>query len=497
MDFLLFCLIQITTGAIWQHFGKFGDVIRVDIQEGEGHRLAIVSFGQAIHDVLPRTHFIANKRINLTVPVAVQDHTKLLDLNYDCLEKILFLLEFKDLCSVAGACNRLQELARDIYVSKWKTSACKLSTVQEVEDYLRHFGSVGGCLEIHNVKLTDARSLNIPVRMLTLHSCAVSIGWLVQCRELVELELIDAHITYRGLRNQKCPNLKRLKIRGSKSWAVKGLKIFLEQNKQLKSLQVIPMRHEDYSSVFDPIQDFLPESIESLAIVPSPITQLKRFHALKQLQISCAESNYDMSVVNRLGSDATLTHLDIYGGMNWMLPRITRESANAISQLTKVKTLKLRKLFMNNMDLVRMVEQLKELTHLHLDAWRCIASQHDLLDVIREGCNLQQILLLISYEADLELNAETYRKMLEQRTSKERLHIIIISRNENLNCKMDLNFSMQPSLKITFYTYKNVHTIVRAHGKCNKSCDYYFQISEKELKILRDHDGLDIELDTF
>lgn len=490
-----FDFFQITPAAIWHYFAKFGDVVRVEIHEGEVNRLAIVSFSHGIHNVPPQTHFIANKRIRLTVPVAVQKHPELLNLNYDCFEKILVQLEFKDLCSIAGACNRLQEIARDVYASKWKTCACKVDTVQELKDYLRHFGSLGECLEIHNVTLVDKQSPSVPVQKLTLHRCVVSIRWLVQCRELVELELIDAHITYRGLRNQKCPKLEQLKIRGSKSWATKGLKLFLEQNKQLKRLEVIPMRSEGFSHILDYIQDSIPETIESLTIVPSSTSQLARFHSLKQLKMIFGRlDQVDMSMLNRLGGNATLTFLDIRGGYSWIdQSPFTRENAKAISQLSKMKTLKIQIVYMTHLDLLCMVEQLKELTYLQLDSCEGISSEDHLLNVIRYGQNLQQILILIDYNNNsLQINAQTYRKMVEQHGSKKNLHIIIMSRYENPF--IDLDFPMQPSLKITYYTYKYIHSIVKAHGKCNKSCNYYFRITDKELKILRDYDGLDIEV---
>lgn len=184
--------------------------------------------------------------------------------------------------------------------------------------------------------------------------------WLIKCPELVNLKLINTRVTDEGAKSHAYPKLETLKICGSMQWVQNGLKLFLQQSNQLKSLDVVPGRQKSVEALkgtleaIDRIHDCIPASVERLTLAAWDSTHLSRFDTLKRLRII----GVDMELFDRL-DNATLEHLEIicYGS-------IGKINANVISQLRKINTLSIGVELCRSVDLIEIIRSLHELSNL-------------------------------------------------------------------------------------------------------------------------------------
>lgn len=401
---------------------------------------------------------------------------------------------------VAGVCKRLEWVARNVFSSKWKELHFTINDMADTAsaiDYLRKFGAevrtlrlmttqklqpaaynillivmvqyCGGSLsrlELHGFALDgresaieEVRPLLARVQHLILNGCDTSVKWLVSCPELVELDLNDTNVTFKGAQNQACPKLKVLKIKGAHNWVKKGLHLFLEQNRQLKTFESLPIPHRTRDlATYERILDFVPASIECLATIPLGFTKSIRFTTLKTVRIFGARK-MDIELMNRCMNTDKIEYLCIdlnHPGMNGGI-------GDEISKLRNLKTLSLRcDVYLRN-NLVNMITKLTELAEFVLSTEDYYFDELDVLRLIQHGPNLQRLILSFRNYAHyhnhhFKMNAETYRKMLNiiaERSNGMSLHIVIII-YQRYNPHVNLNFPMQKYLKITCLTFESV-----------------------------------------
>lgn len=455
-------------------------------------------------------------------------------------------LELNDLYKLAGVCKRFRDLARIVFSSKWKKLSFTVENMSDTItaiDYIRKFGPkihslrlkttddlpavaynilfnilVNYCgeslthLELHgfafkNSAIQEARPLIAHVKQLILHRCEITVKWFTMCPELIELTLKGTHVTYNGQKNQLCPKLKVLKIRGALTWVEHGLALFLQQNNQIKTFEVLC--HPNINSNFDRyvrILDSVPSSIECLGITPLAMNKLKHFRSLKRLRIVDVNDVHNHISFQQMESTATLEHLEIelkYFDLNML-------NANEISMLHNLKTIKLHIRYgCSNALLIQMVKNLKNLTELMLSTYPNMLNVKDLFDVIQHGENLERFglsfMTRMTYnytnetddsddEADdavendeNNLHFKIYRKMVNivsHRSNGKPLHIIFFG-PQNEMVEFNKTFPMKSILKISYVSTQLIMQIMNIVDLFNGRSLQYIKMTDTVLRELR------------
>lgn len=487
------------------------------------HRVAFVAFREA-NDARRASvftaHTIAGNVVNVTMPDTIVQPPNLLSMPDDCVQDIMRHLELKDLCSVAGVCQRLRTLAKAVFLPKGKDLRLRIKSVQDVQECFRSFGAeiqsiciklddelqkshhnsilnalVQHCsgtlstLRIHNFTfemnsgiIVESLTLLAGLKKLVLHKCTISVKWFVHCRQLVELELIDTHVTYNGAQYQECPNLETLKIYGSKPWVDYGLHLFLTQNRQLKTLQVLPLQtssnrsHHSYGEILYCV----PDCVDNLTIVPTEVTRVDHLRSIKTLRIEGVYFNTNSAAVINNLRNVNIEHLEI--DLNYFA--IDRLNAEAIGRLIKIRTLKLHcSGGCGSAELLDMVRNLKSLSDLVLSTHRNALNANHILHMLEHCPNLQSLCLSFADNGDdghkLEMNEQMYNKMLDavlRRLNGTPLRIVIVGRR-NQTERINVAFPKHRALKMTCLRAKDVSTIL------NMKKGYYLQ---KHIKMTDD-----------
>lgn len=499
---------QISANAILQFFIRnYGEVEYVGLHTEETHRVAFVAFREASNArraSVFTAHTIAGNVVNVTMPDTIVQSPNLLSMPDDCVRDIMRHLELKDLCSMAGVCERLRTLAKAVFGPKGKDLRLGIKSVQDVQECLRNFGpeiesmAINLCdkvqkshhnsllnvlvqhcsgtlttLRIHNFTfemnsaiIAESRPLLVGLKKLILHKCTISVKWFVHCHQLVELELIDTHVTYNGAQYQTCPNLETLKIYGSKSWVDYGLHLFLMQNEQLKTLQVLPLQtssnrsHQSYGDILYCV----PKYVDNLTIVPAEATRLDHLPWLRTLRIEGIYlNNYSATVINNV-RNVSIEHLEI--DLNYF--GIDRQNAEAIGRLRKIKTLKLHcSGGCGSAELLDMVRNLKGLTDLVMSTHRNTLNAHNILCILEQCPNLGRLCLSFADNGEdghkLEMNEQIYHKLLDavlRRFTETPLCVVIVGRRHQIE-RINVAFRMHAALKIACLRTKEVSTILK------------------------------------
>lgn len=427
-------------------------------------------------------------------------------------------LELKDLCRFGSTCTRVKELAQRTFTSKWKNHPLIVDrhSLEYANNFLRTFGPVAKSLrltlndesntahssgsilsalvrycsgtvirlELYNFMFDEndksvmkSRPLLVRLKKVILRNCTLSDKWFIQCRNLIELELVDNNIIHNSVSHQKCVSLKTLRVEGSPSWVENGLPKFLQENQQLKSLEVVPnLRVSRNWQPFEKIWAFIPTTIEQLTIAPlsefrrSP--NLERFISLKKLHIAgnsiVAHCSYFEKYLTNMAVDYLDVELSIYtsafGG-----PQIA-----AITKMTNLNTLRLSVRDFDAGMLLHSIEDLKNLTILISCTRHAPMEANDLLRLVESGPNLE--ILGISYGCNggknLKINAEVYGdllKVVSSRPNGKPLHIIIFRPQAHATeSNVNASFAMQPSLKISCLLIEIIGEIMNIDtSRCN------------------------------
>lgn len=508
----------------------------VGLHTYETHRYAIVIFkksADALKATLSQTHTINEYVARATLPDAFQKPINLLRMPDDCLLDIMGYLELKNLCSVASVCQRLQLLAQRVFSSKWKGTAAIVSSVEDAYDYLFNFGPIAEwiCLvataelpksdhyhvlnllmrhcsdaltrlDLYNISfekndriIAESNFVFPGVKKLILNKCTISVKWFMKSCDLVELDLIKTHVTYNGVRHQSCPSLKTLKIRGSNTWVQKGLHLFLQDNRQLKTFVVVPFSSTYYGQNHTPygrILDYVPETIECLTIAPIGTADFTRFESLKTLEIICDRYQDDDEFFDRLLIKETVEcmQIDVYDEPN----------IAAIARLKHLKSLKLH--YYNGFigpDLFYIAESLMNLSQLVLGGTigNVTFSANDLSTLIQLSPNLQFLGLSFAHNFErMKINAQVYRGILntvEQRSNGKQLHIVILCFSNPANM-FDATLSTHSSLKITCLDAETVTDIIgvgELHIELRFVRDFGIRMTDEVLKELYSRGLLD------
>lgn len=494
----------------------------VGLHTEQTYRVAFVLFrdaNDARRASVFTVHTIAGNVVNVKMADTVVHPPNLLSMPDDCLLDIMRIMELKDLCSVAGACKRFNDLAKMVFKTKWKDLRLTISHVQDLHECLRRFGSeiqsicimpsielpkshynsvlsalVQHCsgtlssLEMHNFTfemnyliMCESRPLFVGLKKLILHKSTISVKWFILCRELVELQLFETHVTFNGAQYQVCPKLEILKIYGSKSWVDYGLHLFLDQNNQLKTLEVLPLltsTNRSYASYGD-ILYCVPRSIENLTIVPTETTRLDHFVSLKTLRIAGNYVNNHASLLINKLQNATIEHLEI--DLNHF--GIDQQNAETIANLKNLSTLKMHVSGgCVSGNLLHMVENLNGLTDLVLSSHTNMLTAFHICVMLEHSSNLQRLCLSFAYNGDdgnkLQINEHIYHSMLNavlRRTNGKSLCIVIVGCKKEIT-QIDVSFRMHSALKLVSLPVKTV-----ASMNCKKG--FYLQ---KHIKMTDD-----------
>lgn len=198
-----------------------------------------------------------------------------------------------------------------------------------------------------------------------------------KCPKLVELVLMDTHITYDSTSILSCPKIKVLEIIGSESWMEKGQEISLQQNLQLQTFENKNAHRRLLNSV--------PTEIENLTTVTPSTTQLRRFVPTKNRMIRDPPLCLEMFVLSRmLANSKTLTSLQID------LKNFTMSEGH-VDAIIKLKIQS--KQFCREY-CVRIIRSLKNLTDLVLHSDRFAIFTIELPEMIEHGPNMQQLVFI-------------------------------------------------------------------------------------------------------
>lgn len=349
-------------------------------------------------------------------------------------------MDWTDLCSVADVCPHLNDLARAVFRSKWTHFELTVSSADEVEKCLSHFGAelvslcliptklfdpsayermliaiVENCrdsltsLEAHrfmfdyNEKLIDATEpLFSKLQKLTLKDSVLYIGWLGVFSELTELILIYSTIS------------------GGKSYTKR------------ESSMLLTLKIQD--------QEYMVESYYG------------KWQKTKYTSITVDHKAMKdaFKMMNRSkGQRDPVAHVEV-------ISNIFDYSADAT--ILKFKNLKSLKVLLpvayNCVDLIQALRDHTELYHLTYRSTACNLTADYLLKLIENGKSLQQIHIAFEENLGLKIDEESYRNMLdvvEQRETGTPLQMIFICKKEDFNA-IDIHPDrMYPSLYIYKY----------------------------------------------
>lgn len=515
-----------------QYFTKnHGEVDHVASYTEQERRFAVVTFKQttdANEAAAAKTHSIDGYSVTVLMADEIVQPLQLLGINDDCLLEIMRHLELKDLCSAAGVCDRFNELAKMVFSAKWKDATWIVDSVDEAHDYLCNFGRItksirmklttelkkaGNCsnildlmvkycshtithLELHNfifetnnTIIWQSRAIFVKLKKIILTKCSISIKWIVECHELIELELIDTHVTYNGPRHQSCSSLQSLKINGSSSWVQHGLHLFLQSNQQLKTLEILPLSTiKSGISWYERILHFVPPAIERLTIAPFGSANFERFVSLKAIRIvnKYFYAENTRFFIDHLETNAMVESLEIESN-----GYLSGRNANAIAKLRTLKTLKLHMPSgFYGASLLDVIEHQKHLTELTLSTFMSQLNGSDLLQLIQKCPNLQLLGLFFDFNEDdekkLEMNADLYRKMLNvvsHRPKGNPLQIIIFSLEKQKN-HINVTFPVHSSLRVMCLAAESVADALNIERGRNSV--YGIRMTDAVLNGLRD-----------
>lgn len=504
---------------------NYGEIDFVGLHTENTHRIAFVVFrdaNDARKAAIFTGHVIAGHVVNVRSPDIIAQPPNLLNMPDDCVKDIMRYLDMNDLCSVAGVCQRFNALAKAVFNPKWKDLRFTVNSVGELQEFLSTFGS-----EVHTIRLEpsvqlpksqfnsvvsvlvkhcsgtltrlemsnfafetncdiidESRSLLVGLKKLILHKCAISVKWFIECIELVDLELFDTHVTYNGAQWQKCPKLETLKIIGSKLWVENGLRLFLEQNAQLKTLDILPM--QTANRAYGTILYHVPKTIENLTVVPAEMTCFGHLSSLKKLRLESAYQNsYARSLINRL-NNPTIEQLEI--DLNhFMLDELNAES---IGKLRQINTLKIHCSGGFTSSLRYMLHGLCHLSDLVLSTVRNQLSANDIHAILQQGPNLQRLYLSFALNGNegpkLQMNQQIYRVMLDnvlRRVNEKPVWIFIVGCGNEM-IEIDVHtFPMHPALKISYFPVDYVRKILAIE---RKPCAHnYIKLTDDVLNGLR------------
>lgn len=331
-------------------------------------------------------------------------------------------MDWRDLCSVADVCPRLNAMAETIFSSKWKKFKLIVTSAKEAENCLRHFGAqinslslipmklfqfsdfesvlnslVQNCsetltaLEIHrfmfdcNVKLIEkSEPLFSRLHTLVLRDSVMAVGWLDICSELSEFTLIRSTVTGRRSHPQsQASMLLTMKIEDMEHEAEGA---FHKQRKRSKPN--ITLDRKDMLRVFN----FINRARNQMVPVP-------------QLEI--------VSNVFEYSADAPISKFDRLMLLKVFTP-VGYESDHLIAAL-------------------------RNLNDLCVLGYRCIACKFTadyLLKLIDNGKNLHYLSIAFEENLSLKLNEESYRKCLDavgQRSNGKSLQVSFICKESDFN----------------------------------------------------------------
>lgn len=300
-----------------------------------------------------------------------------------------------------------------------------------------------------------SRSLFPRLRKMVLDDCYISAKWFTKCHELVEVELNETEVVFDGVENLACPKLLKINI----GYQREGLLDFFQQNPQLKSVRI-----------FSP-----------------GLPGLTNLNALEELRLIAIRSRFDLVPVCTSNID-TLEHLEFVEAIDLEL---SRRDVDAISRLRKLKTLIINVKICESINFMHMIRDLNKLEDLRVGVQRNPIHARNLLTIIRHKHNLQFLYLSFRYNRNgsnhknrLQINSETYRKMLDGvllRENDKPLQIVIVGPRNEIT-RIDTTFPANPSLRIKCMSFDAVARIFN----CNDDLDRldYFGIADKGFKIL-------------
>lgn len=536
---------QITVNIVLQYFSKrYGDVDSVASYTESERRFAMVTFKRptdAAKASAALTHCIDKHVLNVLMPDAIQQSMDFLSFNDDCILAIMDYLNLKDLCNLASVCNHLQELAIVTFSAKWRDHTFIIDSGDEMfEAYLRNFGSIATAirleiapefessvnssiilsslmkyrsnalthLELANFRfetrtefIAQSRTLFIGVKKMILTKCTISVKWIVLCQQLVELELIDSHVTYNGAPLQMVDSLRSLKINGSTKWVQNGLHLFLQSNPQLQCLEVIPLPNARKTYWYGQILDFVPENIKQLSIEAIGSGYFERFVSLKDLRISSKSYYYDnddtCAFFNRLTTNATLENLEI------MCHSFYGDFARSIAKIRTLKSLKFNlwgKYVMGeltNANVFHMASHLNRMRELTLSSFHNLLDADDLLHLIKICPNLQLLGLSFHNIGKLKMCADFYQKMLNvvsHRSQKNQLQIVTFECCcAEQNDRIDATCPVHPTLQVVHIFGDAVVPFLDPN---DPNFNHLVRVTDVVLKKLRDCGLLEAAPDT-
>lgn len=380
------------------------------------------------------------------------DRINLLTINTDCVLEIFKNLECIDLGSVADV-PRLKEAAEMVFVSKWKRNVTfNHNAIQKAQDFLFHFGS-----HIQSIRLVSfdscefalvrgiSYSLFFDLQKLVLENCAVSLGMLTTCKELVELSLIRVEefgddIQYQHLKLNK---LKSLKI---------------EMHPGIRC----PHRHCNMNATH-------------LEFLGHKMHREERTARVHGLQFIAEAQNLECLEIDVLPQDLIVPTIE------------------SIPKFQNIKTLKIYCEYLTqHPDTLNIVGKLEHLTEF-VWGYPKKFDAHNLRYVIKNAPNLQQMVVSFSRRPIVcervlrHMNVQLYEEMLNivsQRSNEKPLSLIVVGHRYETQLKQfDATFPMHAKLKITCLRSRDIEPILNINIKSTNS---RIKMTNKQINLLRD-----------
>lgn len=496
-------------------------------------------------------HVIAGNKVLVSLPVGkrTQSEFNVMHLNDDCLREILDHLELEDLSNIAKVCQRLRSMAQEVAALKHEPFQLVVESESELEYCMRDLGSsirslylvstnvefvdhnyVLKVLKIENLKFWETATMQwmgsatlfSQLKKLIFENCVIFVPWFTKCQTVETLLFIDTKVFLKYETNLVCPKLKWLDI---VNFQGEGVDALLKQNAHLKSFWFndyfdndsndeergqendgdgdsdvdIDFDDDVGNNLWEEVQEemsdddedtrmisAIPATIESLVLSLQKPVDFARFNALKELRLFRIHKSFDLTPVAEHNA-TTLEHLEIDEDKIGM--EMEWRQVEAISKLTKLKTLSVRVKSCERKYFRYMIADLLDLAELRIGTLHNPFSTSNVLGIVQRYRHLQHLNLAFGYnhigsthEKLLHMNFEIYGRMLDvirHRTSAKSLCIVIDGPQDVIK-QFDANFSMHPSLTIMCFSIEAIASIL-GHAP---SLDY-FVLSEDELRNVR------------
>lgn len=403
---------------------------------------------------------------------------QLMDVNSDCLLKMLEYMGPYDLSNLAETNKRFYDLAQYQFWRKYRTFNCTLLleddglvNLEKFERVLRIFGHHIVSLTVSMFLFVEEADTSLNLLLLISRYCGANMnflsldgfiltemlagdafsarlkdmfnriehlvfmnGWIDwtsdSMKKLKTLKLmeVDSHWNFLSL---KLPAIKEFQLMFMDYIESEILSEFLEINTSIRYLSIVQCFGIS-SSMYKTIGkmnlkelEFQQYGVVSEELFQRDLNYISSLKKLKTLKINCMKHSVSSFLAKLVRNDVDLVHLELSNGL------FDTDTFENINKLKKLKILKFNEMIdITNSFIMGMAKQLHSLTEFHIKSYGYI-TRSAIRTLVRDLHQLECLKVDTPY---FELDLDTYNEMLsviQKRTNKKHVKLTIYDSGDN------------------------------------------------------------------